>query len=367
MHLENISLVNFKNYQDLRLDFSKGLNCIIGINGSGKTNLLDAIYYLCLTKSAFNNIDSQLILHGEPFLTATSKFHINSEVFVVKSVLQPPKKKYLSVNKVEYEKLSQHIGRFPAVLIAPNDTDLIRDGSELRRKFFDNILAQSDSGYLNALLKYNHILKQRNSLLKQFKENKKVNHDLLKSYDILLLPLNKTISDKRNLFIELFKNYTLENYQQLSGEREEVNLEYVSKVTETKFDEKFTKSLDRDILFERTHYGIHKDDYTFLIENNPLKKFGSQGQQKSFVIALKLAQHEYIHQIKSIYPILLLDDIFDKLDDERIKNLVNMVSTRNSSQIFVTDARPERTQAFLSDISKDFKIIEIENGKLING
>ncbi len=364
MYLENVSLINFKNYQDLRLEFTKGLNCIIGINGSGKTNLLDAIHFLCLTKSAFNNIDSQLIFENEPFFSASTTLYIDSEKFQIKSVLQPPKKKHLSVNKVEYEKMSQHIGRFPVVLIAPNDTDLIREGSELRRKFFDNILSQSDHDYLDKLIQYNHLLKQRNSLLKQFKEAGKTDSVLLETYDKKLIPLNKFISEKRAELTIRFKDFCDKNYQQLSGDREETKLKYVSKVSADNFEELYYRSLDRDIILERTNVGVHKDDYEFTLNDKPLKKFGSQGQQKSFVIALKLAQHEYINEVKSIAPILLLDDIFDKLDDDRIRNLVEMVSKRKDSQIFVTDARPERTQAFLSDISKDFKIFEIEEGRL---
>lgn len=365
MHLQNISLLNFKNYEELRLDFSPKINCLVGENGSGKTNLLDAIHYLSLSKSAFNSVDSQNIRHQQDYFVIQGDFQIEEENYHILCGVQKRQKKVLKVNKKPYDKISEHIGRFPVVLISPQDTDLIREGSEIRRKFFDSIISQLDQAYLQHLIAYNHILKQRNSLLKQFFEKNYVDRDLLNTYDQQLLPLGKKICERRSLFIHdfqpLFNNY----YQYISNQKENCSIQYQSDFKDENYIVNFEKHLEKDLRWQRTNQGIHKDDYEFMIGEYPLKKYGSQGQQKSFVIALKLSHFQIIWEQKQKKAILLLDDIFDKLDDQRMDKLIQQVSQDTFGQIFVTDARPERTLKVFEPIQMDKKMIHLNQGKTV--
>ncbi|MBX9852416.1 MAG: DNA replication/repair protein RecF [Cytophagaceae bacterium] len=366
MHLKKIRLINFKNYKETELAFSPQINAFTGLNGSGKTNLLDAIYYLSLTKSAFHTNDAMSISHHEDFFRLEAVFDKAEQEYNVETGFSNTQKKIFKVDKTSYEKIKDHIGKFPVVLITPFDTDVIREGSEERRKFFDNVFAQLDSEYLEHLLKYNHILKQRNSLLKKFKEENKTDEILLAAYDEPLIETAEKIYGRRKNFISdlqpLFENH----YQSLAGKKEKVSLIYQSHLENKDFKSAYKASLPRDIFLERTSKGTHKDDYVFLINEMPLKNFGSQGQQKSFVIALKLAQFDLIHQVKKNKPILLLDDIFDKLDDERISQLLNMVANDKFGQLFITDARPERTKEFFKNIKAKISIFRIENGRIID-
>jgi DNA replication and repair protein RecF len=365
MHLENISLLNFKNYEELQMGFSEQINCFVGQNGSGKTNLLDAIHYLSLTKSAFNSLDNQNILHQAPFFMIQGTFSKQQEHVPVHCSLKKGEKKVFKHSKKTYERLSEHIGKFPVVMIAPNDTDIIREGSEMRRKFFDSIISQIDQEYLRKLLHYNHILKQRNSLLKQFAEQRFFDGDLLSTYDDQLLKTAEFIYHKRAEFLIDFLPYFYEHYQNLSENKEEVSLRYASDMQQEDFREVFEQSRQKDLILQRTSRGIHRDDYKFGIEGHSLKKFGSQGQQKSFLIALKLAQFDIIKAQKGFKPILLLDDIFDKLDDRRIAKLMEMVAHHTFGQLFVTDARPERSEAIFEQIEAEVKVFMIEKGQVI--
>jgi DNA replication and repair protein RecF len=361
MYLENLSLLNFKNYSDIELTFSTQINCFVGDNGSGKTNLLDAIHYLCLTKSAFNLLDSQNIKHGEAFFMAKGKFNRQDKEFIVSCSLKSGHKKNFQVNKKSYTKISEHIGKFPIVLIAPDDTELIKEGSENRRKFFDGILSQLDHFYLEELIKYNNLLKQRNSLLKQFNERNYFDKDILETYDEQLLTSGNKIYHKRKDFIASYTPVFQMHYQNISNSKELVSLEYSSDHQKQDFEKDFKNRVKRDILLQRTTAGIHKDDFLFNIGEYPLKKFGSQGQIKSFLVALKLAQFDIIQKEKGTSPLLLLDDIFDKLDDLRISKLVQMVSGNAFGQIFITDARPERTLGMIKNIRADKKVFLISD------
>ena len=365
MHLENISLQHFKNYKRLELEFSKEINCFVGENGSGKTNLLDAIHYLSLTKSAFNPIDNQNIQHQEDFFAVRGSFMINAKEYHVQCSLRQKQKKVLKLNQKPYEKISEHIGKFPLVLINPHDTDVIRGGSEGRRKFFDSVISQVNPTYLKHLIRYNHALKQRNSLLKQFADSGSLDKDLLTPYDQILLQLGKAIHNERSKFISTFVPIFDQLYKSLSDEKEHTAISYNSDLALTDFETRFKDSLKKDILLNRTELGTHKDDYVFKIEGYPLKKFGSQGQQKSFVIAMKLAQHDVIKDVKGFKPLLLLDDIFDKLDDYRINKLMLMLNEGRFGQIFVTDARPERTTTIFHDLKEDMDIFIVENGTVL--
>lgn len=379
MHLESLELLNFKNYEEIKLQFSPEINCLVGSNGSGKTNMLDAIHYLSLTKSAFNAIDSQNIRHEADFMVIRGTFlktdfgsetskqtdaarKIKSET--IHCSLQQGQRKILKHNKKVYDKISEHIGRYPVVLITPNDTDVIREGSETRRKFFDSILSQLDQQYLQDLLQYNHNLKQRNSLLKQFAERSSFDKDLLEPYNQHLLRLGKTILAARKNFLKEYMPYFLNHYQNLTDGKEIVSVRYESNLDVDNPAEVLHKSLRRDLILQRSNIGIHKDDYIFDIEGHALKKFGSQGQQKSFVIALKLAQFDLIRKHKGFKPILLLDDIFDKLDDHRIAKLMELVSGHTFGQLFVTDARPERTERIFEQLTNtEVMIFKIADGQ----
>jgi len=366
MHIEKLSLINFKNYEEVMLNFSEKINCIVGKNGSGKTNLLDAIYYLSTSKSALNKIDNQNIRFGEPFFSIVGSFRDNEDSYKVDCALKEGTKKRFRVNGVEYEKLREHIGRFPTVFITPNDTDIVREGSEIRRKFFDQVICQMDRKYLDDLLAYNHYLKQRNSLLKKFGETNTLDKAQLEPYDVKLIQLSKNIESVRKQFMKPFNEYFLKVYHQLAEKKEEVSIEYEANSKGQDYADRFRASLNRDLMLQRSNVGIHKDDFRFVINSQPLKRFGSQGQQKSFVIALKLAQYEVLKDLKSFKPILLLDDIFDKLDSDRILQMINIVNSEQFGQVFITDAREERTKELFGDAKLSCKFILVNKGEVEN-
>lgn len=362
MHIQNLSLIGFKNYGELSLQFSKNINCLVGPNGSGKTNILDAIHYLSLTKSAFNVLDSQNIKYSEKLFSIKGTFFNDNNEFEVLCALPFGGKKILKVDKKEYLKLSEHVGKFPIVLVEPNDTDLIRGGGELRRKFFDTIISQIDFSYLQNLISYNVNLKQRNALLKRFARAGYVDNDLLEPYNIQLLSLGKSINLIRHEFIEDFLKIFLEQYNEVAKDKEEVGLAYISEFSNDNYELNFRNSLKKELILERTISGVHKDDYQFVIHQKPIKKFGSQGQQKSYVIALKLAHFYSINKLKGFKPILLLDDIFDKLDEHRVENLIKMMVKHNFGQIFITDARNERINFILKEFDVEKFTFEVNDG-----
>jgi len=363
MFIENIYLLNFKNYEEIALTFSEDINCIVGPNGIGKTNLLDAIYYLCMTKSAFNSIETLNITHEEYFFLNKGTF-ITSEngtanATAIQCAYKKGEKKSIKLDKKEYEKLRNHIGKFPCVLMTPYDTDLVRESSEIRRKFFDNTLSQTNSEYLENLMQYNHFLKQRNNLLKLFAERKTSDTALLETYNAQMTPLAREIYQTRSEFIKDFIPYFLSYYKQLSSAKEDMSIKYASQLENGDFEVLLKQNLHKDLLAQRTTEGIHKDDYIFEMDGFSLKKMGSQGQQKSYVVALKLAQYAWIAEQKQVKPILLLDDIFDKLDDHRIGKLLEMMASDNFGQIFISDASPERSETLLRNLKREVKFVPL--------
>ncbi|MFC4871132.1 DNA replication/repair protein RecF [Negadavirga shengliensis] len=364
MHLKNLKLIQFKNYRQEQLDFSPEMNCLFGVNGAGKTNLLDAIHYLCLTKSAFNTVDSQNILHESDFFNIQGEFDLEGKPLQVTCIQQAGRKKQFEVNGKPYVRLSEHIGLLPLVLIAPDDTVIINGGSEERRKFFDNIMCQSDKSYLEHLIRYQHYLKQRNALLKNFSEGQRFDRLLLEPFDRQLIQLAKALYISRRTFIEKYLPILTEHYAAISGKREHIHIEYQSDLSDDRFEQVFLRSLDKDLFLKRTGCGVHKDDYIFQLEKYPLKKFGSQGQKKSFLISLKLAQFEVFKKLKGVKPILLLDDIFDKLDDFRISHLMEGVAKGEFGQLFITDARPERSKEILRELPMNILCYTIFNGQI---
>ncbi|MCF0049707.1 DNA replication and repair protein RecF [Dyadobacter sp. LJ53] len=360
MWLEKLHLTYFKSYEEKAFTFGQHVNCLVGENGSGKTNLLDAIYFLSLTKSAFHNQDALGIRHTADFFVLDGIFNNSEKHTQITCSMQRGQRKIFMADKKNYDRLSDHIGLFPLVLIAPNDTDLIRDGSEERRRFFDGVLAQAAPGYLTDFLQYNKILSQRNGLLKLFAERNYVDEDLLETYNEPLIILSQRIYGHRSAFMNRFVPLFYKNYDFLSSGHEQVDVVYESEVASENFPAEFRKNRARDLHAQRTGKGVHKDEYTFEIDGVTLKKFGSQGQQKSFLIALKLAQFELLKEEKEKTPILLLDDIFDKLDDRRIQKLIELIDTGFLGQVFITDARPERSQKILENVKADVRFFEIE-------
>ncbi|WP_026896920.1 DNA replication/repair protein RecF [Daejeonella oryzae] len=366
MWLQKLSLINFKNYSEAELLFSPSVNAFTGNNGAGKTNLLDAIHYLSLCKSYFNPIDGQQIKQGEEFFIIQGAFNKNEQDEIVSCGLKRAQKKQFKRNKKEYQRLADHIGLFPLVMISPNDISIIIEGSEERRRFVDNVISQTDNAYLDEVLLYNRNLLTRNALLRQIALTGKYDPALLEIYDEQLVLSGNRIFEKRKVFMQTFTEIFNQHYRYLSDDAERVELVYESPLLKEDFAELLKKSLERDRILERTTTGIHKDDLTFTIHGMPLKKFGSQGQQKSFLIALKLAQYTFLHRQKGFEPLLLLDDIFDKLDDNRTYKLMKMVSDQDFGQIFITDTSRKRITAIFKEIEVQVRIFDIDKGEVGN-
>ncbi len=315
MNLHKIALVNYKNFQSVDFIFDEKINCFVGANGVGKTNILDAIYHLAFSKGYFNSITVQNIRHGADFFLIEGSFKKNEREELISCSFKKGQKKVVKRNGKAYEKLSEHIGLIAAVMISPMDRDLIREGSEVRRKFVDSIISQYDKVYLQDLIAYNKVLSQRNSLLKYFALNHTFDALNLKIYNEQLVDYGNRIYQKRNLFLDGFIPLFKERYTYISDGEEEANLAYRSQLDEASFEDLLEQQLEKDRMLQYTSQGIHKDDLKFSINGFPVKKFGSQGQQKTFLIALKLSQFEMMQAKTGMKPILLLDDIFDKLDD----------------------------------------------------
>jgi len=364
MWLQKLSILNFKNYAEAELMLSPMVNVFTGKNGAGKTNLLDAIHYLSMCKSYFNPIDSQQIRQGQDFFMIQGVFEKNNQEEVVSCGLKRAQKKQFKRNKKEYQRLADHIGLFPLVMISPNDVNNITDGSEERRRFIDNVISQTDRAYLDELIAYNRSLANRNALLRQISTTGKYDPTLLEIYDQQLVALGKRIFDARQGFMKLFTELFHQYYQYLAAGEEQVELIYDSSLLVHDFATLLTQRFDRDRMLERTTVGIHKDDLLFMIQGMPLKKFGSQGQQKTFLIALKLAQYAFLVQKNKFQPLLLLDDIFDKLDDNRTKKLMKMVSNQDFGQICITDTSRIRMKKIFDEIGVEARIFEIEKGEV---
>lgn len=364
MHLETLNLLNFKNYLEADLRFSPRINVLVGMNGSGKTNLLDAIFYLGFTKSAFSSSDLPCITQGQQYFFIKGVFRTDDLRREITSSVQLGSKKIFREDATDYQKLSEHIGKYPIVLIAPDDVELVKEGSEIRRKFFDGMLAQLDRTYLENLIQYNQALKFRNALLKMYAERKAtVEWAAVESYDKLLITFGNQIFQRRLTFMQEFLPVFLRYYLFMVENEETASMQYLSELVEKDFSEGLFQNRAKDAALQRTSFGVHRDDYDFLLANESLKKYGSQGQQKSFVIAMKLAQFEIIEKHKGYKPILLLDDVFDKLDDFRIARLLELIKS-GFGQLFITDARPERTKGLLSQINVQATIFTIHKGTI---
>lgn len=365
MILRKLSLLNFKNYSEIAIDFSENVNCLAGDNGSGKTNILDAIHYLALCKSYFHASDSQHVKQGEGMFVIQGDFLLNDMEESVFCGFKLGQKKILKRNQHEYERLSDHIGLLPLVMVAPMDQEIITGGSDERRRFIDSIISQADAEYLQTLIQYNRILVQRNALLKQMAANRVHDYDSLEIWDEQLIPLGVAIYEKRSAFCKQFVQLLEEIYDRLSGKKEAVVMTYVSQLADQDFGQALRQAMGKDASLQYSSVGIHKDDLHFMINHLNAKKFASQGQQKTFVISLKLAQYEMMRKVKKTKPILMLDDIFDKLDESRVARLMELVAEDTFGQLFITDTHPQRVAALFQEIKIPIRKIIIENGSLL--
>ncbi|PKP45881.1 MAG: DNA replication and repair protein RecF [Bacteroidetes bacterium HGW-Bacteroidetes-11] len=365
MYLRKLTLFNFKNYSEASLMFSEKINCFTGRNGVGKTNLLDAIHYLSFTKSYFNLIDNQNIRHGEEFFAIHGQFERNgSGSSEVSCIQRRNQKKQFRINSKDYERMADHIGEFPLVMVSPYDRDLINEGSDLRRKYIDSVISQFDRNYLEDLITYNKCLAQRNALLKDFAEKRYFDKTALEIWDEQMLGPAARISARRRVFLEGFLPVFRKYFDFISIGRDEVDIIYHSDLISADLREILNTNQQRDLAARFTTAGVHKDDLEFTIGGYPVKKFGSQGQQKSFVLAVKLAQFDYTQSTKGYKPILLLDDIFDKLDGERVSQLINLVGDNSFGQVFITDTQPERVNKIFESVNIDHRIFEVNEGKV---
>ncbi len=364
MHLKDLHLINFKNYEEAELELSSGVNCFFGKNGSGKTNILDAVYYLSMCKSYLNVLDRQNIRFNELFFSVSGTWQKEEKDTSIHCAVKIGSKKVFKRNKKEYEKLSDHIGQFPVVMISPYDRDLISEGSELRRKWMDGIISQFDRQYLEEIQRYAKVLEQRNALLKNMHDHGLFDRESIEVWNEQLSRLAENIYNKRKKFIAEFLPVFVERYNFIGLEREDVQLEYRSQLNDNSMEELLKQFERKDAFSQFTNAGTHKDDLLFTIKGHPIKKFGSQGQQKSFIIALRLAQYDWLKNHLQTKPTLLLDDIFDKLDTSRVKKLLELVSDDYFGQVLVTDTDKERLDQILGEAVPDRKVFEVSEGTI---
>jgi len=359
MHLKSLSLVNFKNYEQVDIPLSEKINCFVGENGVGKTNILDAVHYLALCKSNLNPIDTQNIRYEEDFCVMQGLFDRLGKEENIYCGIRKQKKKQFKRNRKEYQKLSEHIGLIPLVMISPADRILINGGSEERRKFMNGVIAQYSKPYLDNMIQYNRALNQRNRLLKDFASSRSFNQDMLEVWDEQLIRYGEPVYEERRRFVDEILPVFSTFYEHVSGNRESVTLTYQAQLQDRGFREGLQASLDKDRIIQYTTFGVHKDDLGMSLGEHSLKKSGSQGQQKTFLVALKLAEFEFIRKITEIPPILLLDDIFDKFDANRVKQIISLVAENHFGQIFITDTNEVRLQGILKEIPADHRVFKI--------
>lgn len=359
MVIQKLQLIHFKNHPEKTFEFSAQINCFVGNNGAGKTNVLDALHYLSVGKSFLGNTDQNNIENENDFFSIEGKIFDGEKESIIKVQMPREAKKIIKKNDKTYDRMADHIGFLPSVIISPYDSNLISDSGESRRKFLDAMISQTDSDYLFNLIQYQKTIQQRNALLKSFAKNRYFDAESLEIYNEPLIKFGSRIFEKRcaftNSILELIQNY----YEIISKGNEKITVQYESDLHHQNFEEILNTNLDKDRAVTYTSRGIHKDDLLFTMNGQPLKKTGSQGQQKSFLIALKLSQMNRIKELTGKTPILLLDDIFDKLDDTRVAQLIELVNREHFGQIFITDTSKDRTEAVVRKINEESKIFEI--------
>lgn len=357
LFLQSISVFQFKNYDFDRYDFSKRVVGICGRNGAGKTNLLDAIHYLCFTKSYFSRTDAPNVKHGQQGFRIEGHFRLNGQPEKAVCILRETGKKEFSLNDDAYTRFSRHIGHYPCVVIAPDDVELIIGGSEERRKFIDTLLSQLDPAYLQSLIHYNKILQQRNSFLRSLNEGFGRDLSVLDVLDEQLTKESDFIFRSRDAFLNSFLPVAARLYQEISQQKESIELVYDSELRQSGLAELLRITRQKDMVVQRTSAGIHRDDLVFLLGSQTFKSIASQGQRKSLLFALKLAEMEVLKKEKGFSPLLLLDDVFEKLDEERISNLLASVCSDEETQIFITDTNCRRLTESLQKIGQDVQLL----------
>ncbi len=361
LRLQSISLVQFRNYLQQSFSFSERIIGICGSNGSGKTNLLDAIYYLSFSRSYFSRPDSQNVHHGLQGLRLEGNYELQAEIQQVTCIVRENNRKELVLNNEEYKKFSDHIGRLPCVMIAPDDISLITGGGEERRKFMDTLLSQLNKNYLKHLIDYNRILQQRNSLLKQYDEPGKANEPLLQVLSDQLTEKGNFLFAERKQFLGSFLELVASIYNRIAGTDDGLLLQYESQLLQDDFETVLRLNRHKDLLLQRTTGGIHRDDILFFMNKAVFRNEASQGQRKSLLFALKLAEWQVLKDKKGFTPILLLDDVFEKLDEQRMFQLLHWVCTESNGQVFITDTHSERLRHQLTGIGTSFQLIELGN------
>jgi len=367
MIIKKLSLYNFKNHSEKKFEFSPQINCFVGNNGAGKTNILDALHYLSVGKSFLGNTDTNNIKREEDFFTIDAEIQNEDSDDVIKISQPKEAKKIIKKNDKSYDRLADHIGYLPSVMISPYDSNLISDSGESRRKFLDSMISQTDSEYLFDLIQYQKTVQQRNALLKYFAKNRTWDRDSLEIYDAPITKFGTSIFKKRRNFVEKLGPIVQNFYRIISGGKETVSVQYQSDLSEGfdsaesggAFQKLLAESIERDRMLTYTSKGIHKDDLIFEMDYVLIKKIGSQGQQKSFLISLKLAQMSLVKELTKKTPILLLDDIFDKLDDTRVSQLIELVNQESFGQIFITDTHRERTESVVKKINEESIIFDV--------
>ena len=364
MYIGEISIVNYKNLKEVQLGFSPKLNCFIGKNGAGKTNILDAVYFLSFCKSFSNASDLMNVTHEESYFMLNGNYNrLDSNENISCGFKKGGIKQFKRNSKV-YKKLVEHIGLFPLVMISPADFNLISGGSEERRKFMDGVISQYNQLYLDDLLKYNRALQQRNNLLRQFATSHHFDADLLELWNMKLVEFGERIFRQRKEFVEKLIPVFQQYYSFISQDNEKVSLVYESQLENSGLEDLLKNSVAKDRTLQFTSQGIHKDELVFYIGDHPIKKLGSQGQMKTYLVSLKLAQFDFIKAISGLKPILLLDDIFDKLDQHRVEQIVKVVAGEQFGQIFITDTNREHLDSIIRKMDTDSRIFLVENGNV---
>ncbi len=364
MHLQALHLLNFKNYHETEVNLSPEINCFFGKNGSGKTNILDAVHYLGLCKSYLNVMDRQNIRFEQSFFSIRGLWVKEDQQLDIQCAVKIGSKKIFRKNKKEYDKLSDHIGLLPVVMISPYDRDLIAEGSEFRRKWMDGIIAQFDRNYLEDCQRYAKILDQRNALLKNMFDHGFFDRESIDVWNHQMIDVGNRIFEKRTRFIDEFIPVFLERYNFFGASKEDVGLTYKSQLQTATFEELLQQNERKDAYYQYSNAGIHKDDLLFTIGEHPIKKFGSQGQQKSYAIALRLSQYDWLKKHLQVAPVLLLDDIFDKLDQYRVRKLIEMVSNKYFGQVLVTDTDEERIKHIFQGMTVDMRMFKVDEGTI---
>ena len=364
MYIGEISIVNYKNLKEVQLGFSPKLNCFIGKNGAGKTNILDAVYFLSFCKSCSNASDLMNVTHDESYFMLNGNYSRLNAIENISCGFKKGGIKQFKRNSKVYKKLVEHIGLFPLVMISPADFNLISGGSEERRKFMDGVISQYNQLYLDDLLKYNRALQQRNNLLRQFATSHHFDADLLELWNMKLVEYGERIFRQRKEFVEKLIPVFQQYYSFISHDNEKVSLVYESQLENSGLEDLLKNSVAKDRALQFTSQGIHKDELVFYIGDHPIKKLGSQGQMKTYLVSLKLAQFDFIKVISGLKPILLLDDIFDKLDQHRVEQIVKVVAGEQFGQIFITDTNREHLDSIIRKMDTDSRIFLVDDGKV---